>query len=434
MFLLRKRRSKLNKGYDKGQSQSFFDEGLSCFKNGNNRKALEYFLKAHELNMDSPRNASYYGRLLAVCAGDSARGLELCTWALRKEKEIAHHINLGKVYEISGNSMAAQRVYRLGLDYFPTSRELQEEYWGYSRKEPVVSFLERTHSLNRKLGILLRRVLPVWNDRYAVKLVGGRLELEEIRQRLISVFRKIADGKVTREGGALFLKDLLKRAEAGLVVEELERLTACPPPGIYVKTILHTLLLTRNDLFIGILSKFLMHEDEEMAGFAARGLAGFRSFDALKVLVRHLDHDGYLCRKAAAEALAEGFGRDGFEALKRHIMAVNGYMYKLASIEALLKSRDGVRALVEIMAFKETGGMSQIILAVVRGHVAQKPQGLDFLKKSLEEIVMAGGREAVLVTAEELIKALERSAKKMKNPFRVSFQMLSKPISSPHGS
>lgn len=398
---------------------ALFDEGLTCFKKGENRKALEYFQMAHELDRDSPRNASYYGRLLAVCAGDSARGLELCTWALREEKAASHYINLGKVYEIFGNSMAAQRVCRLGLDYFPTSRELQEEYWGYSRKGPVVSFLDRAHSLNRKLGILLRRVLPLWKERYAVKLAGGRLDGEEIRERLCSVFRKIADGKVTREGGAMFLKDLLKRTEAGLVVEELERLTACPPSGVYVRTILHTILLTRNDLFINILSKSLTHADEETAVFTAKGLAGLRSFESFKVLVKHLDHDSYLCRKAAAEALPEGFGREGIEALKRHIMAVNGYMYKRTSIEALLKSKDGVRALVEIMAFDEAGGMSQITLEAVRGRVAHRHQELDFLKKSLHVILEAGGREAVLVTAEELIKVMERSVKKIQNPILI---------------
>ncbi|MCR4314265.1 MAG: hypothetical protein NUV84_03395, partial [Candidatus Uhrbacteria bacterium] len=120
----------------------------------------------------------------------------------------------------------------------------------------------------------------------------------------------------------------------------------------------------------------------------------------------------YLCRKAAAEALAESFGRGGTDALKRHIMEVNGYMYKMTSVEALLKSRDGVRALVEIMAFDENGGLSQIILEAIRGRVAHRPQELAFLKKSLQGIVEAGGREAVLVTAEELIKALERSVKK----------------------
>lgn len=345
--------------------EAYFNEGLSCFKNGDNHKALECFQMAYELDRDSPRNASFYGRLLSIHAGDSARGLELCTWALRKEKEGSHYINLGKVYEESGNSAAAQRVYRLGLDYFPTSRELQEEYWGYYRKGPIVSFLDRTHSLNKRLGILIRRVLPVWKESYAVKHDGDRLGEEEIRARLCTVFLKIADGKVTREGGALFLKDLLKRADARLVVEELEELTACPPSRVYVRTILHTILLTRNDLFIGILSKFLAHEDEETVVFAANGLAGLRSFEAFKILVKHLDHDGYLCRKAAAEALAESFGRDGTDALKRHIMEVNGYMYKMTSIEALLKSKDGVRALVEIMALEETGGISQIILKVI---------------------------------------------------------------------
>lgn len=387
---------------------AIFDEGLICFKNGDNRKALECFQRAHEADRDSPRFASYYGRLLAVYAGDSARGLELCTWSLKKEKEVAHYINLGKVYEVSGNPVAAQRIYWLGLDYFPISRELQEECWGYSRKGPIVSFLDRAHSLNKRLGIFLRRVLPVWIDRYTVKL-AGRLDQEEIRQRLCSVFQKIADGKVTREGGALFLKDLVRMADTGLVVKELENLTACPPSGVYAKTILHTLLLTRNDLFIGILSKFLTHKDEEIAVFAAKGLAGLGSFESLKVLVKHLDHDGYLCRKAAAEALAEGFGRDGIEALKHHIMAVNGYMYKLTSIEALLKSKDGVRALVEIMALEETGGISQIILKAVRSCIARRPHGLDSLKKSLGEIVVAGGREAMLVTAEELLKLIARS-------------------------
>jgi len=388
---------------------AIFDEGLICFKNSDNHRALEYFQRAHEMDRDNPMFTSYYGRLLAVYAGDSARGLELCTWALKKEKEVAHYINLGKIYEVSGNPMAAQRVYRLGLDYFPISGELQQECWGYSRKGQIVSFLDRAHSLNKRLGIFLRRVLPVWKDRYAVKLAGGRLDQEEIRQRLSSVFLKIADGKVTREGGALFLKDLLKRADAGLVVEELEKLTGCPPSGVYAKTILHTLLLTRNDLFIGILSKFLTHKDEEIAVFAAKGLAGLGSFESFKVLVKHLDHDGYLCRKAAAEALAESFGRDGIEALKRHIMAVNGYMYKMTSIEALLKNRDGVRALVEIMAFEETGGMFQIILEAVRRRVTRKPQKLEFLKKALQGIVVAGGREAMLVMAEELLKLIARS-------------------------
>ncbi len=395
---------------------ALFDEGLNCFKKGENRKALEYFQMAQELDRESPRNASYYGRLLAVRAGDVARGLELCTWALKKEKEASHYINLGKVYESAGDSMTAQRVYRIGLDYFPGSRELQEEFWGYSRKGPVVSFLDRAHSLNRKLGILLRRVLPVWKESYAVKLADGRLDEEEIRQRLCSVFLKIADRKVTREGGAMFLKDLLRMADAGLVVEELERLTACPPSGVYVRTILHTLLLTGNDFFIGILSRFLTHADEETAGFAARGLAGLRSFEALKVLVRHLDHDSYLCRKATADALAEGFGRDGTEALKRHIMAVNGYMYKMTSIEALLKSKDGVRVLVETMALDdaETGNVSWFILEAVRGRITHRPKELDFLKKTLHGIVEAGGREAVLVTAEELLKVLGRSVKNEK--------------------
>ncbi len=64
---------------------------------------------------------------------------------------------------------------------------------------------------------------------------------------------------------------------------------------------------------------------------------------------------------------------------------------------------------MEIMAFDETGGMSQIILEAIRGRVAHRPQELDFLKKSLQGILEVGGREAVVVTAEELIKALERS-------------------------
>ena len=94
-------------------------------------------------------------------------------------------------------------------------------------------------------------------------------------------------------------------------------------------------------------------------------------------------------------------------------------MYKMTSIEALLKSRDGIRALVEIMAFEEIGGVSQIILEAVRSYVARRPQEKDFLKKSLHVILEAGGREAVLVTAEELIKVMERSVKKIQNPILI---------------
>lgn len=74
---------------------------------------------------------------------------------------------------------------------------------------------------------------------------------------------------------------------------------------------------------------------------------------------------------------------------------------------------------MEIMAFDEIGGLSQIILEAIRGYVAHRPQDLNFLKKSLEEIVGTGGREAVLVTAEVLFKVMERSVK-MKNRMKSS--------------
>lgn len=359
---------------------AYFNEGLHYFKKGDYRKALENFKIAFELDSSSPGYGSYYGRLLVTFGGKKARGLELCRWALDKERVVAHYVNLAKAYESAGDLMTAQKVYN-GLDCFCVDMGLQDEQPSHVRKGAVKPFAD------------------------------GKSDTQEMRQQLSSLFRKVADRRVTREEGAIFLKDLLKKAEAGLVVEEIVRLTACPPPGVYVKTMLHTLLLTGNTLFVDVLSKSIAHADEETAVFAARGLASLNSHEALKVLVRFLDNENYVCRKAAAEALAEGFGREGIEALKRHITAINdryiGMNDKLASVEALLRNKGGIRALVEIMAHDDNGFRSQFILEAMSDH-ARGHQKIDFLKKTLREISETDERKSGLVT--ELLKALGSKA------------------------
>jgi HEAT repeat protein len=176
-----------------------------------------------------------------------------------------------------------------------------------------------------------------------------------IKEKLTNMFSKVMAGTVTREEGTMLINHLAKEDPEG-TVKELSALIETPPPGVFQKTILHTVALARNKVFFGIMVSCLEHKNEDVSVLAAQELAKLKSADARDTLSEHLDCEVYHVRKASALALVEGFP-DGVEVVKGHMLKRSEPFYRLTSAQALLKSgRKGVEALLSLMASSDNHG------------------------------------------------------------------------------
>ncbi|MDP2690278.1 MAG: hypothetical protein Q8P48_09225, partial [Deltaproteobacteria bacterium] len=72
------------------------------------------------------------------------------------------------------------------------------------------------------------------------------------REKLANMFTKVMAGTVTREEGTMLINHLAKEDMAS-TVSELSYLMENPPPGVFPKTILHTIALSRNKAFHDIM-------------------------------------------------------------------------------------------------------------------------------------------------------------------------------------
>src|SRR4030067_1863098 len=136
------------------------------------------------------------------------------------------------------------------------------------------------------------------------------------REKLTNMFSKVMAGTVTREEGTMLI-NFLAREDLTSTVMELAYLIENPPPGVFAKTILHTIALSRNKAFNNIIVKGLEHKNEDVSLLAAGELAGLKTADARDVLVEHLGSDVYHVRKVSAAALVQGFSEGGDIVAKR---------------------------------------------------------------------------------------------------------------------
>ena len=84
--------------------------------------------------------------------------------------------------------------------------------------------------------------------------------MSSIKEKLTNMFLKVMAGTVTREEGTMLINHLAKEDPSG-TVSELAYLVENPPPGVFQKTILHTISLARNKAFFGIMISCLEHKN-----------------------------------------------------------------------------------------------------------------------------------------------------------------------------
>jgi len=133
-----------------------FREGLQLLTNEYASKALVHFDKALELDQKNPFYLSYRGLALAAAQQKWDEAEELCDGALRmKRTQPELYLNLAEVYRLAGRRQDAIETLMRGLPMTKQDPRLKKVLAKFGvRRPPVLTFLDRTHFLNRKLGKL----------------------------------------------------------------------------------------------------------------------------------------------------------------------------------------------------------------------------------------------------------------------------------------
>jgi len=137
-----------------------FKECLKQLRDGNPRDALLAARRALGVSPKNPFYLSYTGLLAAIAEKRYGDGESLCMEALGMRHNHAQlYLNLAEVYQQSGRTPEAIAVLEKGLVSagrdFRIRRALQKIG---TRRDPVVTFLHRSHPVNRTLGRLRHRL------------------------------------------------------------------------------------------------------------------------------------------------------------------------------------------------------------------------------------------------------------------------------------
>lgn len=234
--------------------------------------------------------------------------------------------------------------------------------------------------------------------------------MSSIKEKLSNMFSKVMAGTVTREEGTMLINSLAKESLQE-TLKELTLLIDNPPQGIYPKTILHTIALSRNKSFYSIIIACLEHKNEELSILAAQELAKLKTADTRQVLVDHLNSEAYHVRKASAIALAEGFGEEGLELLKKHILEHKEPFFRTTSIFGVASAKQrGVITLLEVLGSNKSGAIASVAEVLASGKVEIPADGVP---KVFGALMAAGDRKdtQAIVDILRVISALDSKAK-----------------------
>jgi tetratricopeptide (TPR) repeat protein len=140
--------------------------GILYVKEGNFQEGFrllkEAMVKFHGTGQQKAPAAlqSYYGLCLATLNHDVKNGIEHCRVALKREFFLPDlYLNLGKVYLLANQKANAVHVFYKGLKLDDDHRGICSELQRLGlRENPVISFLPRSHYINRILGQLRFRM------------------------------------------------------------------------------------------------------------------------------------------------------------------------------------------------------------------------------------------------------------------------------------
>jgi len=135
-----------------------YTRAVAALGAGETPSALAFLERALKLK-DNPCWYSHLGFCIAKERGQVKKGADLCNSALAQEPENPDHfLNLGKVHLVAGNKPEALKALRAGMSHGGNPETLELLAKIGTRKQPVFSFLPRTHLVNKAVGLLLDRL------------------------------------------------------------------------------------------------------------------------------------------------------------------------------------------------------------------------------------------------------------------------------------
>jgi len=140
-----------------------FRAGLTYLRGGDANKALPHLRSALDQEPDNPYYISYVGVAVAAAEQKWAEAEKLCHSAMRMNRRQAQlYLNLAEVYTAADRKQDAADILARGLHYAPHDLRLKIALDRLAlRRPPVVSFLPRTHTINRNLGKIRHHALQV---------------------------------------------------------------------------------------------------------------------------------------------------------------------------------------------------------------------------------------------------------------------------------
>jgi Flp pilus assembly protein TadD len=142
-----------------------FKQGLNFLRDNYAGRALPHMQRAMELDRNNPYYMSYLGVVLARSEQKWGEAEKLCDAAVRMKRNQAQlYLNLAEVYAQAGRKDEAVDALQAGLKYARRDVRLTIAMNRLTRRrEPVLSFLTRTHPVNRQLGMIRHRALQILN-------------------------------------------------------------------------------------------------------------------------------------------------------------------------------------------------------------------------------------------------------------------------------
>jgi tetratricopeptide (TPR) repeat protein len=135
-------------------AEQIFKEGLTHYRNGYWGKALEKLREAVDLDKQNSTYVAYLSLLVALATKGYDEAEKLGHLALKLDrKNVQAYLNLSEVYVRARRKGDAVEALREGLKFTKRDKRLLKalEKVGL-RKPPVLSFLGRSHPINKTLG------------------------------------------------------------------------------------------------------------------------------------------------------------------------------------------------------------------------------------------------------------------------------------------
>ena len=144
-----------------------FKTGLTLLRDNYVDRALPHMKRAAELDRNNPYYMSYLGVVLARSEKKWGEAESLCDSAVRMKRNQAQlYLNLAEVYATAGRREDAVEAIQAGLKFARKDVRLTIAMNKLTdRRPPVLTFLNRKHPLNRRLGIIRHRALSAIGQR-----------------------------------------------------------------------------------------------------------------------------------------------------------------------------------------------------------------------------------------------------------------------------